>query len=269
MERSLTQITLAGPARVVTTFLYGELARETAPLLSDICVIEECTHSEPPAVPDEVTDEIIANLMWAQTVEQQILAGMHEPSLMLEAAVSPSIEGPASTASLDGSIFAEVSMHRPTEFGDKICLVKVTRSGGSLENALHNGHDLEEVRAVASDRQQSCKLPSGASIFVYPNQYHAILAAIDHLSLRPHHVVIADAFVPSLLNAIATIPCRNKVKVSKLEPVAWIDDHGLEIAVVERTFLNVKSTCLEKCEAVTQSTSQARNVPNHRRFAFT
>lgn len=273
MKRSLTQIFLPGLARIMTSFLYGE-AREQFP--ADIPVIQACTHSEPPIAPDPITDEIIMNVIWAQRVEQKILAGMHYPSHSGESIANVAseqwrlldVEDPDSMGSLDGSLFGEESMCRSTEFGDRIYLVKVTRSGENLTNALHNGRDLEEVRAAAFDMRQSCKLPSGASIFVYPNQYQTIRSAISQFSLRPHHVLVAEAFLPLLLNAVASIPCRRKVKVSNSEPIAWVDDQGFEVAVVERTFLNVRSTCLNNVDDVTRSTSQARYIANPRIHAL-
>merc|ERR1712176_1757677 len=92
MERSLAKITPAGPARVVRIFLYGGCdrlaARESTPTPSVTNIIEICNHSEPPIVPDKVTDEIMANVMWAQRVELEILAGMHDPNLTGKTATS-------------------------------------------------------------------------------------------------------------------------------------------------------------------------------------
>merc|ERR1712217_932041 len=57
---------------------------------------------------------------------------------------------------------------RDTEYGDVVHMVKFTRCGQELQAVLHNGEELETIRAAAREAGQSCHLPmSGASIFVY------------------------------------------------------------------------------------------------------
>jgi len=162
-------------------------------------VIQECTHDEPPAVPDN-GDDIIADVMWSTAVEQRIKEHLLEQVQGAEEAV----RAPAYTwvESDDRSSFSADSWSEPvpksSEYGDVVFIVKFNRCGKQLRTALHQGQQLETIRASAKSAGHSCMLPFGASMFLYPEQYDSILSIMSGMDLRPHHVVIADAFLPFL-----------------------------------------------------------------------
>merc|ERR1711870_197897 len=106
-----------------------------------------------------------------------------------------------------------------TEYGDIVYIVKFTRCVQELQAALHNDRELEPIRAAAWQAGQSCKLSSsGASAFVYPQQYASILSVLQGCELRAHHVLIAEAFLPLLFAAISKIPSKKKVRPSCVTP---------------------------------------------------
>jgi hypothetical protein len=154
---------------------------------------------------------------------------------------------------------------KPSDFGERIYIVGFTRSGAALKCALHRGRELEEVRRVAGEHGQSCLFKSGTSIFVYPDQYVPILSVITRCRLKPHHVVVSEAFLPLLYDEIAKFPSRANVRPNLLKTTALIDgDTSENICFVERTFLNAAPHQYRRLDSVTQSTSQAHGVPDVR-----
>jgi len=126
---------------------------------------------------------------------------------------------------------------------------------------------LEPVRAEARKHDQSCHLKSGASVFVYPNQYDAILSALKGHFLKAHHVVVSEAFLPLIYLEVVKIPSKSNVKPIKWTLWALADDETTEeVCCVERTFSNIPVR--QRCNAsdVTQSTSEAHRSPNPRRI---
>ena len=129
---------------------------------------------------------------------------------------------------------------RPTDFGDTVYLLGFRKCGGVLMSILHEGRELEQVRMAAAERQQSCKLPSGASIFVYPSQYDAMRRILERCQLRPHNVVISEAFIPLLKIELASIRRRSrresKVKCTSKQVIALVSHDDTDVLVVSRTF---------------------------------
>merc|ERR1712150_146521 len=55
---------------------------------------------------------------------------------------------------------------------------------------------------------------SGAKVFVKPEQYQAVMQALDraNIVLRPSYVIVAKSFIPELEASIASIPSRKNVR---------------------------------------------------------
>lgn len=229
-------------------------------------VTQECVHNEPPAVPDPL-DAAVANELWVQDVERRIAENLnsYEPSL-----------GHAQTLPTDvwiddlgASSSADLWDHDSPQFGDpcdRIFIVRFSRSVKDLFPArLHTGRELEPVRAAAKEHDQECLLKSGASIFVYPTQYGSIKSVLQEHTLRRHHVVVAEAFLPLIYQEIIQIPSKSNIK-----PVGWkllslVDDEQEMVCVVEHGFLRVVPSKQDNREEVTQSTSEVHGCPNVRR----
>jgi len=146
---------------------------------------------------------------------------------------------------------------------DKVHLVKFTRAGKALQIALH-GRELEQVRAHMEEAGHSCHLKhSGASVFLYPDHYDRILKVVPLQTLRPHHVLIADAFLPLLKDEVNKLPSRAKVRPNSVQPFALVDEDV--IIVVEKTFYNAEARDRRRAESVTQSSTDAHYGTNPRR----
>lgn len=102
--------------------------------------------------------------------------------------------------------------------------------------ALHDGRELEGVRMEAKEAGHSCLLGSGGSIFLYPQQYAAISKIVSNLQLKPHVLVVNEAFLPLVLEAIRGIPSAANVRPRRTSFLALIDDDGHDVCAVERTF---------------------------------
>lgn len=235
-------------------------------------VIQECNHEELPAQPD-ASDAHVSEIIWTQNVERLISAS--GASASTDCATTESTSMAAWQVSDTGRPFREepwTASYPPqeTEYGDVVHLVKLTRCGPELQTSLHKGTELETIRAAAREAGHSCQLPlSGASIFVYPQQYASIMSVLRGGELRAHHVVIAEAFLPLLFEAISKLPSKKKVRPSSVKPFAVVDGESQEeICVVQRTFFNMSPPRLHGFASVTQSDAAADHSPNPRRFVL-
>lgn len=229
-------------------------------------VIQYCVHSEPPVAPDSGGDAAIVEELWAQNVENRIAQGQ------LASATDLEINQPQAELSwVEDTSDMPASEHlwkwQPAESCDaydKIFVVRFSRSARDIFPAkLHTGQELETVRAAAAQHCQSCTLKSGASIFVYPSQYDSIVPVLKDYTLRSHHVVVAEAFLPLIYHEVINIPSKSNVKPIDWKLAALADDE--DVCVVERSFLNSAPHRHARAEDVTQSTSEIHHCPNARR----
>lgn len=230
----------------------------------EICAIDqECVHHDIPVAADP-TDAVIADLLWTTAVEHRIRGG--GPAELLEASPSSSKHDVAWIEADTASSFLADGWHEPvprrSDCGETVFIVKFNRCGEELRSVLHNGPELEPVRASATTAGHSCSLKSGASMFLYPEQYPGILAVLPDVDLRPHHVVVSEAFLPLLFAEIAAIPSKRKMRPSSIMPYAIVEGDSAEVVCkVERTFMCGQPRQLAMPSSVTQSTSEA--PPNH------
>lgn len=135
-------------------------------------------------------------------------------------------------------------------------LLKVTRHPDEFKRALHYGEELETVRAAMNEAGYKFQLKSGASVFVPPEHFDAVLELLTPLALRPYHVIVAETFKPLVYEAVSRLPCRSKVKVCADQPIALLNgDVADDVLIVENTFWDVPSR-LRKPNAVPQSTTE-------------
>lgn len=102
----------------------------------------------------------------------------------------------------------------------KIWLGHCSRCGRFLHKALDTGRNLEPVRNETAKNGQSCLLDSGARIFVHPEEYDGALAAASSHVLRPHHVIVSEAFKGLVEDDISALPKKEKVRVKRWDPLA-------------------------------------------------
>jgi len=221
-------------------------------------VIQDCTHDEFAAPPD-LTDGIIADVMWSTTVEKNIHGHAFASATGASAQSAHTYEWIESDAlsSLQASSWNE-HVARPSEYGEVIFVVKFNRVGKQLRSVLQEGPGLETVRA-AKAAGHSCKhARSGASIFLYPAQYPSVLAVLSGMALRPHHVVISEAFLPVLESETSAIPSKQKMRPRSSQTFALVNGETEEsICVVEHGFYNAAPRRFTTPDSVTQSTSEA------------
>merc|ERR1712008_237148 len=97
----------------------------------------------------------------------------------------------------------------------------------------------------------------GASMFLYPDQYVSILSIMSGMDLRPHHVVVTEAFLPLLYSEISAIPSKRTMRPSSVQSFALVDgDNGESVCVVEHGFYNSTPRHFLPSSSVTQSTSE-------------
>eukprot|EP00443_Scrippsiella_acuminata_P084925 CAMPEP_0115396648 /NCGR_PEP_ID=MMETSP0271-20121206/13402_1 /TAXON_ID=71861 /ORGANISM="Scrippsiella trochoidea, Strain CCMP3099" /LENGTH=639 /DNA_ID=CAMNT_0002820381 /DNA_START=27 /DNA_END=1946 /DNA_ORIENTATION=+ len=233
-------------------------------------VIQECDHEELPAHPD-ASDTHVSQIIWTQNVERLISPSGASASMDFATTESFSMTGwqESDTERLfRESPWTASDPPQETEYGDVVHVVKFTRCGQDLQETLHSGKELETIRAAAREAGQSCHLRlSGASIFVYPQEYASILSILRGCELRAHHVVIAEAFLPLLFEAVSKLPSKKKVRPSSVRPFAVVEgENQEEICVVQKTFLNTSPQQLRGFASVTQSDAAADHSPNPRRF---
>lgn len=150
---------------------------------------------------------------------------------------------------------------RQSDFGDRICVLRWTRNPREFEEALNKHAGLEPVRAAAEAAGHVCRHVSGASVFVYPNQYrevHGALAGMTSLELRPYHTVVNEAFKPLVMEAAQQLRSKANVRLRGEQVMALVasgsseDSH--EVLVVEDTFFKlIRSSTLLSSASMVQS----------------
>mmetsp|Transcript_23483 Transcript_23483/g.59790 ORF Transcript_23483/g.59790 Transcript_23483/m.59790 type:complete len:206 (+) Transcript_23483:13-630(+) len=97
---------------------------------------------------------------------------------------------------------------------DKVSEVHVLRFSkgdtASIRDALLKGAQLRPCRDAQADAGYPCVLPSGAYIFVHPEQYPDVQRALCGFELRPFNVVISKPFEYLLDEVLAGFSYRNR-----------------------------------------------------------
>lgn len=149
---------------------------------------------------------------------------------------------------------------------EKVFLFRITRNPRELEDALLQGRELEEIRLNLS--RNGCRpcLPSGAAIFVHPDQYRVVRQALSHEQLRPYHIIVSETFRPMVEDVISSVPSRLNVRLKDESTIAYVAPSGAveDSFVVEKTFLDIPRV-LRSADSVAQSTSEAHGSSNPRR----
>jgi len=155
--------------------------------------------------------------------------------------------------------------HSSNEF-QHIFLHQYSRCPAPFHEALRDGRELEPVRAALEQAGHSWELPSGAKIFVYPEQFAAVAAVLARRELRPYHIAVAEAFEPLVREALSHLPSRQRIDLRQAQELMLIGED--EIVCVERTFLDIPRI-MRNSQSVIQSTTEAHGPSspvNPRRF---
>jgi len=101
---------------------------------------------------------------------------------------------------------------------DQVFLFPYMRAPKEFKDALLEGLELRFVREKMRDAGQECILqPSGAKVFVWPEQYSIVIDALKskEIQLRASYVIIAESLLPSLEASIASIQSKKNVRPKK------------------------------------------------------
>jgi len=125
-----------------------------------------------------------------------------------------------------------------------VAVLEVTRTPGTLRSALLEGPELVQQRMALSSLGLPLELPSGAKLFLRPDQYHLVLQAITALkwSLKPRHILVALEFEVSVTKVIESVGEQVKVKNRLMvETAPLFDQEGHQVrATIASTFIHVQ-----------------------------
>lgn len=244
----------------------GEEETDNAPEVVEepnMGVVQDIVHNEP-AVPPDPSDALIADELWARSVEHVIT----------QDAVFPNHERGSGSAIVNESVY----------------LLHFKRYPDSFRKALVEGEALQECRCAMEEAHCPWHLPeSGAKVFVHPSQYQAALEAVldRGIQLRPYHVIVSDSLEALVHEALTGLPCRQGARVRVRDELlvardvssseTSIGEHPAESTGVsaslflelgvERTFIGLVRPRRD-AESVTQSTTEAHGGLNPRRLTL-
>jgi len=235
-------------------------------------VTEHIEHAEAAAVIHPLEAAMVSGQRWAGCVQQRdrVIADMRDRLLDSQSAYSGSsvwIESCAATVGPFEQEWTGEMRSRASQFGDTVYLIKFTRAGRDLQAAVASA-ELESIRNEASGAGFEFKLPCGAHVLLYPNQYTSIQTVVKLEDLRPHHVLINEAFLPLLLSSVQKLPSRSNVRPTSIRPAALVGDDNLEVAIVKKTFIDFESRLLTGAASVAQSATDVRHGANPRRYCI-
>jgi len=165
---------------------------ESSNIGTDSAVICSISHDEPAAVIDPAE---------AAAIEKVQLTGRIERMVRWDTMPSELQE-----SNCDDS-------NTPTR-DDQVVVLVFNRRPDSMVSALEEGVSLQACRTKLADAGHKWKLPSGAFIFVHPEQYTSVMRELQGFELKPHHVVIASSFEYLLEEAIMDVGKGAWAKVS-------------------------------------------------------
>eukprot|EP00931_Biecheleriopsis_adriatica_P102938 TRINITY_DN77843_c0_g1_i1.p1 TRINITY_DN77843_c0_g1~~TRINITY_DN77843_c0_g1_i1.p1 ORF type:complete len:593 (-),score=108.18 TRINITY_DN77843_c0_g1_i1:236-2014(-) len=91
-------------------------------------------------------------------------------------------------------------------------VIQYSRHPKMLRRALLEGEELKECRDELAARGYSCEQSSGAKVFVLPEQFEPVIAAIEDQDLKPWHVVVSDEFEKAVVRTVKQLPSQEQVR---------------------------------------------------------
>lgn len=145
---------------------------------------------------------------WASPQESVEIARAHD----LEAGIEASLQEAAERAAEENAPLNDAILRSRPVDGDRVAVITFSRSGRNYRQALMEGPELEDCRRSLEDAGFSPELPSGAKVFVRPEQYEAVIEQLQSLDLKPRHVVVAEEFEELLLSVINGLPSSDQIR---------------------------------------------------------
>lgn len=157
----------------------------------------------------------------------------------LRAGLSASIlEADVRTAPLNAQINETILRTRLAP--EHVAILEVTRTPHDLVDTLMEAHELEEQRKALKTHELPIKLRGGALAFVRPDHHAAVLQAIEHMDLKPRHIVVALEFEKVIREVIGRV--GQQVAVKRQRTITATSPHfgdGVH-ATISRTFVHLE-----------------------------
>jgi len=163
--------------------------------------------------------------------------GVRDLETALEASVQ---EADARAAAVNGPLSSAILRSRLVP--DAVVLLEVDRTPGTLRHALVAGDELANVRDALESNGHRVELPSGAKIFVRPEQYQSVVTAIEDMDLKPRHIIVSVEF-DNLVNAVIGAVKRTTVKRRRITTTrpSFCTWKSVQVNVeVRRTFIHLE-----------------------------
>lgn len=107
--------------------------------------------------------------------------------------------------------------------GPRLHILLFKRSPFAFRTRLETCGVLEACRMALRDAGFSDELPSGAKLFVHPEQVQLVMEATADWVLRPRHVIVSADYEEAVLQALCVLPRKLGVKL-KAKWSLWHDD---------------------------------------------
>lgn len=159
-----------------------------------------------------------ADFEWADQVDHHIQSERHmtdsaegntQPHVQTRDDASAAVDSLAEQP-LASSVESIPDIDASTETGKEAIHVLRFSKGKTDEfrDGLLNGRSLNACRDAMARSGYPCVLPSGAFIFVKPDQYRLVQEALCGIELHPYHVIISDEFEFLLDELLAQFPYK-------------------------------------------------------------
>jgi len=159
----------------------------------------------------------------------------------LETALNASVqEADARAATVNGPLSSAILRSRLVP--DVVVLLEVDRTLSTLRDALLIGDELATVRDALENHDHPVELPSGAKVFVRPEQYISVMTAVEGMELKPRHILVSQE-LHSLVNRVIGAVKRTTVKrrrVTTTRP-SFCNWRSVQVNVeIKRTFIHLE-----------------------------
>lgn len=184
---------------------------------------ESVAASTSTAAPSDGTSTMIGKI--AEDLENALAASMQEAD-----ARAIAVNGPLSSAILRSRLVPDI-----------IVVLEVDRTLRALSDTLLTCDRLADVRDALLRNGHKVELPSGAKIFVRPEQYESVIATIEDMDLKPRHIVVSqhlDNLVSGIISKIKrTTIKRRRITTTRPSLGSW---KSVQVNVeVRRTFIHL------------------------------
>lgn len=71
---------------------------------------------------------------------------------------------------------------------------------------------MEPCRSALAAQGFACEQPSGACVFVAPDEFESVREEIENRDLKPFHVVVSREYEQAVMDAVASLPSKAQVR---------------------------------------------------------